>query len=150
MRWQKQKLSGIPDGFQDERQSRTQVSLGGGRGTETASPRGLRKHSSADTWVWASWSIFWISAVCVKLLQSCLTLCNPTDCSSARLLCPWNSPGKNTGVGCLSLLQGISPTRGPTHVSYITSPAWASSFFTTSNTWDFCHSPNDDNKFVLF
>ena len=31
----------------------------------------------------------------------------------ARLLCPWNSPGKNTGVGCHSLLQsdsgGFSP-----------------------------------------
>ena len=25
----------------------------------------------------------------------------------ARLLCPWDSPGKNTGVGCHSLLQGI-------------------------------------------
>ena len=24
----------------------------------------------------------------------------------ARLLCPWNSPGRNTGVGCCSLLQG--------------------------------------------
>ena len=29
-----------------------------------------------------------------------------------RLLCPWNSPGKNTGVGCRSLLQGIVPTQG--------------------------------------
>ena len=28
------------------------------------------------------------------------------------LLCPWNSPGKNTGVGWHSLLQGISPTQG--------------------------------------
>ena len=26
-----------------------------------------------------------------------------------RLLCPWNSPGKNTGVGCCSLLQEINP-----------------------------------------
>ena len=25
---------------------------------------------------------------------------------AARLLCPWDSPGKNTGVGCQSLLQG--------------------------------------------
>ena len=25
---------------------------------------------------------------------------------------PWNSPGKNTGVGSLSLLQGIFPTQG--------------------------------------
>ena len=30
----------------------------------------------------------------------------------ARLLCPWESPGKNTGVGCHALLQGISPTEG--------------------------------------
>ena len=39
--------------------------------------------------------------------QSWLTLCEP-----ARLLCPWNSPGKNTGVGGHSLLQGILPTQG--------------------------------------
>ena len=29
----------------------------------------------------------------------------------SKLLCPWDSPGNNTGVGSLSLLQGISPTR---------------------------------------
>ena len=34
----------------------------------------------------------------VKVAQSCLTL--------------WNSPGQNTGVGSLSLLQGIFPTQG--------------------------------------
>ena len=28
------------------------------------------------------------------------------------LLCPWNSPGKNTGVGCHSFFQGIFPTQG--------------------------------------
>ena len=28
-----------------------------------------------------------------------------------RLLCPWNSPGKNTGVDCHSFLQGILPSR---------------------------------------
>ena len=30
----------------------------------------------------------------------------------SRLLCPWNFPGKNTGVGCYFLLQGIFPTLG--------------------------------------
>ena len=30
----------------------------------------------------------------------------------ARLLCPWNSPGKNNGVGCHSLLQEIFLTQG--------------------------------------
>ena len=31
--------------------------------------------------------------------QLCLTLCSPS-LQPARLLCPWNSSGKNTGVGC--------------------------------------------------
>ena len=31
---------------------------------------------------------------------------------ACRLLCPWNSPGKNTGVGSYSLLQGIFLTEG--------------------------------------
>ena len=31
---------------------------------------------------------------------------------STRLLCPWDFPGKNTGVGCPFLLQGIFPTQG--------------------------------------
>ena len=30
----------------------------------------------------------------------------------ARLLCPWDSPGKNTGAGCHSFLQGIFPAQG--------------------------------------
>ena len=30
----------------------------------------------------------------------------------ARLLCSWGFPGKNTGVGCCTLLQGIFPTQG--------------------------------------
>ena len=30
----------------------------------------------------------------------------------ARLLCPWDSPGKNTGMGCQALLQGIFLTQG--------------------------------------
>ena len=32
------------------------------------------------------------------------------DSQSIRLLCPWDSPGENTGVGCHFLLQGIFPT----------------------------------------
>ena len=31
---------------------------------------------------------------------------------SARVLCPWDVPGKNTGVGCHFLLQGIFLTQG--------------------------------------
>ena len=44
--------------------------------------------------------------------QLCLTLCNPMDCSLLGSSVHGNSPGKNTGVGCHALLQGISPTQG--------------------------------------
>ena len=48
-------------------------------------------------WKWESFS-------CVQYLA--------TPWEAARLLCPWNSPGKNTGVGSHSLLQGIFLTQG--------------------------------------
>ena len=46
----------------------------------------------------------------VKIAQLCPALCNPMK--PIRLLCPWNSPSKNTGVGCHSLLQGVFLTQG--------------------------------------
>ena len=36
----------------------------------------------------------------------------PCGLEPTRLLHPWDSPGKNTGVGCHFLLQGIFPTQG--------------------------------------
>ena len=36
----------------------------------------------------------------------CPTLCYPTECRPPGS-CPWDSPGKNTGVGCHVLLQHI-------------------------------------------
>ena len=36
----------------------------------------------------------------------------PRGLQPARLLCPWDSPGKNTGVGSHFLLQGIFPAQG--------------------------------------
>ena len=47
----------------------------------------------------------------VKVTQLCLTL-RPHGLQPARLLCPWDFPGKITGVGCHALLQGIFPTQG--------------------------------------
>ena len=56
----------------------------------------------------------------VLVTQLCLTLCNAScvwlfathGLKPSRLLCPWNSPGKNTRVGCYSLLQEIFLTQG--------------------------------------
>ena len=63
---------------------------------------------------WVSKATYWLSncirlylKVKVKVAQSCLTLCNPMDLCSH-----WNSLGPNTGVGSLSLLQGIFPIQG--------------------------------------
>ena len=39
----------------------------------------------------------------------------PRGCTT-KLFCPWDSPGKNTGVGCHALLQGISWPRDRTQV----------------------------------
>ena len=46
------------------------------------------------------------------LPQDCTSGLQPHGLQPSRLLHPWNSPGKNTGVGCPSLLQGIFLTQG--------------------------------------
>ena len=56
-----------------------------------------------------------IQATYVCVCFGCSVVSNslwPHGLQPARLLHPWNYPGKNTGVGCHSLLQGIFPTQG--------------------------------------
>ena len=79
--------------------------------------------------------------VCMLSYFSHVQLCNPMACSPpgpSRLLCPWDSPGKNTGVGCHVLLQGIflSHRLNPS----LMSPALAGEFLTTSTTLE---APSD-------
>ena len=51
----------------------------------------------------------------------------------ARLLWPWDSPGKNAGMDYQALLQGICLTPGS---NPLVSPAMAGKLFTTTTTWD--------------
>ena len=52
-------------------------------------------------------------AVCVfSVARSGLSLCHPMDCNLPGSFCLWNFPGKNTGVDCCSLFQGIFSTQG--------------------------------------
>ena len=56
-------------------------------------------------------------------------MCNtvwPYRLEPSRFHCLWDSPGKNTGMGCHSFLQGIFPTQGSNWVSCI-----AGRFFTS-------------------
>ena len=65
-----------------------------------------------------------LQAYCYLVTKSCPTLWDP-----ARLFCPWDSPGRNTGVGCHFLLQGIFPTQGIEP----SSPVLADGLFTTES-----------------
>ena len=55
---------------------------------------------------------------CCLVTQLCPTLCDPME--PTRLLGPWDCPGKNIGVGCHFLLQGITPNQGWKLCLYIT------------------------------
>ena len=59
----------------------------------------------------------------------------PYDLQPARLLCPWDSPGKNTGVGYCAFLQGDLPNPGIKPTSLI-STCIGRQFFTTKDTWE--------------
>ena len=66
-----------------------------------------------DKWIKKLWYI-----CTMEYMEHCVNLSVVSDClqpdgqEPTRLLCPWNSPGKNTGVGCHFLLTGIFPTQG--------------------------------------
>ena len=53
-----------------------------------------------------------LGIVLCLVAQSCLTLCDPMDCSPPGSPVHGDSPGKNTRMGCHALLQGIFPTQG--------------------------------------
>ena len=75
--------------------------------------------------------------ICVYVSDSLsLTLRHPVNFSlqPARLLCPWDFPGKNTGVCCHFLLQGIFPTQG-SNPCFLFS-ALVGRFFTNYTTWE--------------
>ena len=67
-----------------------------------------------------------IYSAAAKSLQSCPTLCDPIEGSPPRSPIPaWDSPGKNTGVGCHFLLQCMkvkSESEVASHVRLLATP----------------------------
>ena len=61
--------------------------------------------------VWDNWLKVYCAALCL-VAQLCLTLCDPMDCSLPGSSIHGDSPAKNTGEGCHTLLRGIFPTQG--------------------------------------
>ena len=68
------------------------------------------RNTSSHALLWEEWNC--------HLLVACVRVCSvmsdslwPHGLEPDRPFCPWDSPGKNTGVGCHFLLQGIFPTQ---------------------------------------
>ena len=76
-----------------------------------SSLRFLSSYSKSHKKTEKNLNIFHIK-VKVEVAQSCLTLCDPMVCSSSGSSVHMDSLGKNTGVGCHAVLQGIFPTQG--------------------------------------
>ena len=73
--------------------------------------------------------------MCAKSCQLCPTSVQPYGLQPARLLCPWDSPGNDTGVGYHALLQEIFPTQ-ELNLCLLCLPALAGGFLTTSTPWE--------------
>ena len=79
----------------------------------------------------------------MKVLFSHVNSLRPHELWPTRLLCPWNSPGQNSGVGCRFLLQGIEPT-SPAFVGRLFTSVLPGKpiHFTLATPWTvFCQTP---------
>ena len=88
-------------------------------------------------------------AVLCLVAQTCPTLWDPMDCSPPGSFAHGDSPGKNTGIGCHALFQGIFPTQGSNtgllhcrqilyHLSHEGSPKileWVAYPFSRGTSW---------------
>ena len=94
------------------------------------------KRLSTDAWIkmWHIYTMEHCMCVCqvTSVVSSSVRLCG---LQPARLLCPWHSLGKNTGVGCCALLQDIFLIQG-LNLWLLGLRTLAGGFFTTSATWE--------------
>ena len=76
-----------------------------------------------------------LNTLCVCCHSAVSNSLRPHRLEPTMLLCPWNFPGKNTGVCCCYFLlqETLSPRDQPTS---LVSPALAGRFLTTSATWE--------------
>ena len=72
-----------------------------------------RKLHRYETWTYIKEEYQRRDVVLRLVAQSCPTLCDSMDCSPPFPNIHGGSPGKDTGVGCHFLLQGIFPTQEP-------------------------------------
>jgi len=109
------------------------------------------------TWIWTPKTLLVLQLIfififlprCCTWPLSCLTLCDPMKCSLLGSSVYGDSPGKNNGMGCHALFQGIFPTQGSNpglqhfrgilyHLSHQESPVileWVAYPFSRGSSW---------------
>ena len=75
------------------------------------------------------------SCLCMSCCFSWVRLCDPMDRSPPSLLCTWDSPGKNSGVGCHALFQGIFLAQG-SNLCHSSLLHWQAGSLPLSATWE--------------
>ena len=103
--WQKENCTGVQEAWLPVAGSSITGCVFPGTSLSLAGPH--LPHPYTGHWI----KLNRLQSVRAKSLQSCLTLW-PYGLQPARILCPWDSPGKNTEVGCHALLQWIFLTQG--------------------------------------
>ena len=73
-----------------------------------------------------------------EVTQLCLTLCDPMACSLPGFSVHGDSPGKNIGVGCHALFQGIFQTQG-WNLCLLCLLHWQAGSLPTSAAWEALH-----------
>ena len=96
-----------------------------------------------DEWIKKSRIYIWYSYIFINTAAAAALVSSVMSVSlqlyglqPARLLCPWDSLGKSTRVGCHALLQGTFPTQGQTWVSCIEG-RWFT-MWTTREAYNIC------------
>ena len=82
-------------------------------------------------------TLYWFCHTLTWIRHGCTCVPHPEPLSHLPP-CPWNFQGKNTGMACHFLLQGIFPTQESNWCLWhlLPNPALAGGFFTTSATWE--------------
>ena len=86
---------------------------------------------------------------CDKLLLSCLTLCDPMDCSPPGSSVHGILQARILERVALPSSRGSAQLRDQITITSLTSPALAGKCFTTSTTWDVQHFLHLLNKYLL-
>ena len=99
-----------------------------------------RSHFGVSPWWWtiiALLGLMYINLLCVCMLSHSVVSDSwrSHGLSPARLLCPWGSPGRNTGVGCHALFKGSSQPRDQNQVSSLQADSLLSEPQGSPNWW---------------